>query len=179
MIVFIEFIATLVSAVICVVIGCIFKRARKALLIVSFCMVVVFLASAPHITYNDSENDLVEKFAQNDWSNKEKLKEEGYIFDGDNDAFYSVYKGEDDFYYVSVCYNRDSFKLFYDDCNIAKENYRYYCDEVNYLNWIYLPYRSNIHLTIVIDDDIAVIAYSHGEYGKDNSLYEYMENTHF
>ena len=59
MIVFIEFIATLVSAVICVVIGCIFKRARKALLIVSFCMVVVFLESAPHITYNDSENDLV------------------------------------------------------------------------------------------------------------------------
>ena len=30
-----------------------------------------------------------------------------------------------------------------------------------------------------IDDDIAVIAYSQGEFGKDNPLYEYMENTHF
>lgn len=178
MIVFIEFIATLVSAVIGVVIGCIFKRARKALLIVSFCMVVVFLASAPHITYNNSENDLIEKFAQNDWSNKEKLKEEGYIFDENNDASFSIDEGEDGFY-ICVCYNRDRIKMFYDNCNIVKENYRYYCDEVNYLNWFYLPYRSNIHLTIVIDDDIAVIAYSQGEFGKDNPLYEYMENTHF
>lgn len=173
----ISFITAIVVAVIIAVLAIKFKGARKVLLIVSVCSIVLAVITTPHSVEYSGENELIDKFAQNDWSDKEKVKNAGFEFNSDEVA--SLIYGDENGFGIYVDYSHDKYQLFYDQCPIVRENYRYFFSENDQLNWIYLPESCFVNFVIAIDDNITVSCISTSKNGDSNPIYKYMQNTKF
>ena len=179
MTVFIAFISMLILAVILAVLAIVFKKARKVLLIISVC-VIAFAIYLPNDIYGREENELMDKFAQNEWSDKEKVKHAGFEFSDDNSsATFGSGEGENDLLLISVHYTQDSYQRNYDSCNIVRERYRYSFYEKTHLNLIYYPEYTNINFTITTDTGVTIVGMCYFEGSKANRLYEYIENMQF
>lgn len=177
MVVFIVFIAMLILAVILAVLAIVFKKARKVLLIISVC-VIAFAIYLPNDIYGREENELMDKFAQNDWSDKEKVKNAGFEFSDDNNsATFGSGEGENDLLLISVHYTQDSYQQNYDSCNIVRERYRYFLHERTHLNQFYYPQYTNINFAITTDTGVTIVGMCYFEGNTPNRLYEYIENT--